>query len=249
MELRMQAIPITARQTGGANHHAIRTQQGELGATLARMSAMLSLDPAALADEPALDNPEMVLRLALLAMNEAEKRIERQERRIAELENLSVTDELTGLLNRRGFRMQVRKAQALVKRGATRALLVMIDLDRFKSVNDTHGHAAGDAMLVAVAEILRNRVRETDTVARLGGDEFAILMMGTDLDEVEAKLALLAGDLNTRTLHWDGIEIPILASVGSEALDPALGVEAALDQADHAMYATKKTRNGQFAGR
>ena len=103
--------------------------------------------------------------------------------------------------------------------------------------------------MIAVAEILRNRVRETDTVARLGGDEFAILMMGTDLDEVEAKLALLAGDLNTRTLHWDGIEIPILASVGSEALDPALGVEAALDQADHAMYATKKTRNGQFAGR
>ena len=56
----MQAIPITARQTGGANHHAIRTQQGELGATLARMPAMLSLDPAALADEPALDNPSEI---------------------------------------------------------------------------------------------------------------------------------------------------------------------------------------------
>lgn len=123
---------------------------------------------------------EAALKLALVAMTEAEKRIERQQSRIEYLESLSVTEELTGLANRRGFRADLKKAFATASRDSGAGVVIMIDLDHFKQVNDTYGHAAGDALLVSAAEVLNNQVRGSDTVTHLGGDEFAVLMPGAD---------------------------------------------------------------------
>ena len=96
--------------------------------------------------------------------------------RMAALETRAEIDPLTDLVNRRGLERELKRALAYVKRYETSAVLVYIDLDGFKAINDRHGHAAGDAVLKAVAMVLARQVRASDLVARLGGDEFVVLL-------------------------------------------------------------------------
>ena len=224
-----------------ANAIAIRS---ELDALLSRMSDLLALDENQAIGTGADSESEVALRLALIAMTEAEKRIERQEHRIRELENLSITDELTHLLNRRGFSMQLRRSLAFAARGNTSGSVIMIDLDRFKLVNDTYGHAAGDALLQTVAESLKHRVRETDAIGRLGGDEFAVLMPGISREIAAKRMEALDKELNGRTLHWEDNQIPIGASLGLAHYTQGDDESAVLKRADDAMYRAKFERNG-----
>src|SRR5215216_2317798 len=99
-----------------------------------------------------------------------------EQARTKELEASAETDALTGVFNRRGFERELKRSLAYVKRYWTRAALMYVDLDRFKPVNDRHGHAAGDAILQAVGAVLTGAVRASDTVARLGGDEFGLIL-------------------------------------------------------------------------
>lgn len=224
-----------------ANAIAIRS---EFDTLLSRMSDLLALDDNQAIDGDADNETEVALRLALIAMTEAEKRIERQERRIRDLENLSITDELTHLMNRRGFSLQLHQALAFASRANTGGSIIMIDLDRFKLVNDTYGHAAGDALLQTVAESLRHRVRETDAIGRLGGDEFVVLMPGISRDIAAKRMEALDKELNGRTLHWDGAQIPIGASLGLAHYAGNDDEFAVLKRADDAMYKAKFERNG-----
>jgi GGDEF domain-containing protein len=102
--------------------------------------------------------------------------LERSRARIADLEAKVDIDPLTDLLNRRGFGRELKRSVAYVKRYGVSAALIFLDLDGFKPVNDRHGHAAGDAVLKAVAAAIVGQVRASDGVARLGGDEFAVLL-------------------------------------------------------------------------
>jgi len=113
---------------------------------------------------------------AFSAALSAERRIAELLDRVANLEETASTDDLTQVLNRRGFRAELERALAAAGRYGIKGMLIFIDLDGFKDVNDDHGHAAGDHILRTVACILNENVRETDYVARLGGDEFAILL-------------------------------------------------------------------------
>lgn len=218
----------------------------EVTGMLARFNGALDTDE----DAPELSTHETTaaLRLALVAMTEAQKRIERQQARIAELESLSVTDELTGSMNRRGFDMQLRKSMAQSKRllqdGDTHrgGVVLMIDLDRFKSVNDTYGHAAGDELLRLVAGVLTRDVRESDTVSRLGGDEFAVLMPDLDEDDGLARARRLSIRLNAAALNWNGMVIPVSASVGAVSYNPSDRPADILKRADEIMYARKAER-------
>src|SRR5262249_36019941 len=92
------------------------------------------------------------------------------------LRHLADHDPLTGLLNRRSFEREVERPLAHCRRYGANGALIVLDLDHFKYVNDSYGHSAGDELIVAVADALRMRLRETDVVARLGGDEFAALL-------------------------------------------------------------------------
>jgi diguanylate cyclase (GGDEF)-like protein len=230
-------LPISPQ----TNAIAIRS---EFDALPGKMSDVLALDDSQLPQigPDAGNETEVALRLALIAMTEAEKRIERQEQRIRELENLSNTDELTRLLNRRGFMTNLHRALAFAVRSHVSGSVIMIDLDRFKSVNDHHGHAAGDALLKAVAESLRHRVRETDSIGRLGGDEFAVLMPGITKEIAAKRMQGLDRELNGRTLAWDGIQIPIGASLGLAHYAEGDDEAAVLNRADEAMYKNKATR-------
>ncbi|UUX50932.1 GGDEF domain-containing protein [Nisaea acidiphila] len=212
----------------------------DVGNLLSRMPAEIATRASEIVKDAELDDTEIALRLAMIAMTEAENRIARQEKRIAHLESLSVTDELTGLLNRRGFAERLQSALAACKRQGITGTLLMIDLDKFKAVNDTYGHAAGDALLITVARILQSRTRETDSVARLGGDEFAVIMSGADEDDAQARINALDHELNTRILQWNGSAIHLHASVGHDAYGPDDTEPELLDRVDRAMYARKQ---------
>ena len=161
---------------------------------------------------------------------------------IAELEARADVDPLTDVLNRRGFDRELARSLAYVKRYGASAALVLIDLDGFKAVNDSHGHSAGDALLKAVASRLVSRVRASDIVARLGGDEFAVLMWNLDEPCMVGKARDLEDAIAAASLGE--VSVSIGASAGSVLLDAHKTPGQVLDAADKAMYARKRERRG-----
>ena len=162
------------------------------------------------------------------------------------LERLSSTDTLTGLVNRRHFLEEMGQRLGEAERRRRSGALLYLDLDNFKCVNDNLGHRRGDAALVAVADLLRGRVRARDLVARLGGDEFAIWLEGVNSEEAVAKaheLLSAAADLvqysadRNRALGFS-IGVAGLESDARERLDQLMA------RADDAMYAVKKSAKG-----
>ncbi len=167
------------------------------------------------------------------------------ERRVAdrqsvELEFLARHDSLTGLINRHAFKERLDRALARCHRYGWRAALLAIDLDRFKPVNDVHGHAIGDALLHRMAARIAAITRETDAACRMGGDEFVVLVENVTEDkdvEIQAK-RLLASLM--RPVDLEGSAIEVAASIGI-AIFPASGEdsESLMRSADRAMYEAK----------
>lgn len=162
--------------------------------------------------------------------------------RVTELERLLETDELTGLLNRRGFEAAVRRTLAGATRYRETGVLALIDLDRFKHVNDSHGHAAGDAALRHVGHVLNENIRATDYAARLSGDEFAILWVRAVPSALPGRIRTLKQRLDTAVLEWGDTTIALKASVGTVSYDNASPLDVLLRQADQAMYREKRAR-------
>jgi diguanylate cyclase (GGDEF)-like protein len=161
---------------------------------------------------------------------------------VAALEATADVDPLTDAFNRRGFDRELQRAIAFVKRYATPAALVYLDLDGFKPVNDAHGHAAGDAVLKAVAATLRRNVRASDTVARLGGDEFAALLWNLRPADAAAKAAAIEALIAAAEIPWGPAGLSVGASAGVTMLSPLDDAAQVLARADQAMYARKTAR-------
>ena len=176
-----------------------------------------------------------------MRLREAEARIEEQKERIAHLETLSMTDELTGLLNRRGFIEAFRRELAATRRTGMGGVLVIIDLDGFKAINDTHGHLCGDNYLRQAARTLRENVRAHDIVARFGGDEFAVLLTGTDAVQGTARADALSEIFNSQSCTWQMMELPLRASFGTQAYTGADREEDVIRRADAGMYRAKRS--------
>lgn len=187
-------------------------------------------------------DPEDLLERALIVAAEAQQQLTEQKERIASLEALSFTDELTGLYNRRGFHEQLRRMLAVARRIDSTGVLAFIDLDRFKAINDGLGHRAGDAVLRRVAALLNDNVRATDVVARLGGDEFAAALVHTSAGYGQRRAEALEQLLNSSVVNYEGYEIPIRASFGIKAFGPKTEAEALLARADAAMYRRKRAK-------
>ena len=164
--------------------------------------------------------------------------------RITELEARLDIDPLLDILNRRGFERELKRSLAYVKRYGTDAVLIYIDLDGFKGVNDRAGHGAGDELLKAVAASLSGKVRASDVVARLGGDEFAVLLWNVSETHAFAKARDLEDAVAAVTIVRSGVPISVTASAGVAALSPLDGPEEAIDAADRAMYLRKRERAG-----
>jgi diguanylate cyclase (GGDEF)-like protein/PAS domain S-box-containing protein len=154
--------------------------------------------------------------------------------------HLAYHDPLTGLANRRLLSDRLEQAMALARRRGTRVAVMLLDLDDFKIINDTDGHAVGDAVLATIAQRLRLTVRGSDTVARLGGDEFVVLLPEVESAEATASLAEKIVEAVREPVHSDQRGYEIGVSIGI-ALFPGAGEtgEALLQQADRAMYRAK----------
>lgn len=174
--------------------------------------------------------------LAHVAMNELE------------LRRLASTDALTGVASRRAFKDEAGKFVALARRHRSALSCITLDLDHFKSINDTYGHAAGDQVLSAVSLLVPGQLRRTDLFGRLGGEEFAVLLPHTDQHrayEAAEKLRLAI-----RTLKIPGSHPPIAvsASFGVASLDPVGDdIDSLLQKADEALYAAKRSGRNRSA--
>ncbi|MBX3619586.1 MAG: diguanylate cyclase [Rhizobacter sp.] len=157
-----------------------------------------------------------------------------------QLEHLAMTDTLTGLSNRRAFFAAAHSVVNSAVRHRRPLALVMIDIDHFKLINDTHGHAAGDAVLQHVAAALRGVVRQADVLARYGGEEFVLVAPETDLDNAVALAARMRAALLAEPVPFDGGRIAVTASFGVSAL-AADGDDLSrlTRRADAALYAAK----------
>jgi diguanylate cyclase (GGDEF)-like protein len=162
--------------------------------------------------------------------------------RIANLEAAIDIDSLTGTLNRRGFERELKRSLAYVKRYGATAALVYLDLDDFKPINDRHGHAAGDAVLKAIAAALCSRVRASDVVARIGGDEFAVLLWNISETDARAKAAALEGAVYATPVVWGKSTLAVGASAGVTFCGPTDSAAEVLARADTEMYARKAER-------
>lgn len=222
----------------------LRTATGEtLGALCAIDGAPRRWSEAqvgALDDLAAAAMAEIELRATMRALCEAQAELIRAHDR---LRLQAEHDALTGLLNRRGFDEAARRLSALAIRTSSPFLLVVLDLDDFKAINDTHGHDAGDAVLAEVGRLPARSSRAADVAARLGGDEFAVLVTDAGAAEADVVRARLAGAFTTlRVVGPSGP--PVTASIGIAAWDPATPVSwpTLLRAADADMYARKTVR-------
>lgn len=184
---------------------------------------------------------QVMAHLELMRSNRAQKCL------IAELENarhkmanLAATDVLTGLLNRRAFERRLRSTLALIKRGASPAAIVMIDIDNFKQINDTHGHQVGDNVLKQFAQRCRSIIREADVLARWGGEEFMWLMPNTTVGEALQAANRLRQLLADQPVVANIAEpLYVTASMGICDLDDACDLQERLQVVDQLLYQAK----------
>ena len=172
----------------------------------------------------------------------AEQRIAEQRARIAYLESLAQSDELTGIANRRGFEQFLKTALAAAQRHEEQGLVGFFDLDHFKEINDRYGHAAGDAVLRHVADLLKKAVRAFDCAARLGGDEFAVVLTRSRPLGGTQRLKTLQDEINASVVLFEGVRIPISISLGIDAFGGDDDLRTLLFRADRAMYRDKRSR-------
>lgn len=186
------------------------------------------------------NDPNTIVVKALEYAAEAEQRISSLSARVRTLESLANTDELSGLLNRRGFYDVVRRELHSAARYDETGVLAYIDLDDFKQINDSHGHAAGDEVLRTVGRQLGTNIRATDFAARLGGDEFAVLFVRADHIPGRERARNMLAELNSLQISWKRTKISVSASMGLANYDHETAFEELMARSDRAMYRDKK---------
>ncbi len=178
---------------------------------------------------------------SLMAENErlrSQLHSEAEARLLAETQ--ADSDVLTPTLNRRAFLREMHRAMADCRRYGEQACLIFLDMDGFKSINDTYGHAAGDAALCYVADALKASVREGDSVGRMGGDEFAVLLRRADINSTRIKAMKLEAELSLGTFEYNGLYLKVGGSFGVRPFADQSSAEVWLSEADAAMFLVKK---------
>jgi diguanylate cyclase (GGDEF)-like protein len=158
-----------------------------------------------------------------------------------ELQHQASTDYLTGVANRRSLMQRVHSEfERSMRHPTVHCCVLAIDLDEFKQINDTWGHATGDAVLIHVARLMREATRQHDVVGRSGGEEFTLLLPDTDIDEAQALAERLRQRIADTPTRHDGHAVPITVSIGIATIrrsDP--DADAVLARADRALYQAK----------
>ena len=195
-----------------------------------------------------IDFPELKARVnSMLRIKRLQEEIEERERELMEanerLRHMSQTDALTGLENRRHIETRLEEMFEHAKRLAEPFSCVMVDLDKFKSVNDEYGHQVGDAVLKQLAKILKNEVREIDHAGRYGGEEFILLLTGTVLDAAVTFAERVRKAIEDHTFTFEGGTLKRTASFGVAGWPhPKVSTcDGLVKAADDALYVAKET--------
>ncbi|TGD73977.1 GGDEF domain-containing protein [Mangrovimicrobium sediminis] len=171
------------------------------------------------------------------------------EERAQQLEQLSITDRLTGLSNRMHFDERFEEEWKRCQRSQLALSILMIDLDHFKQINDTYGHVAGDECLRKVAAVLKTEVRRvTDVVARYGGEEFVAMLPDTSYDSAARVAQSLVQRIGQTSPTWHGQKIPLSCSIGVACVVPEMNMDkqALLMAADSGLYEAKKSGRNRY---
>lgn len=173
---------------------------------------------------------------------ELEKALAEESRLKSELEQLALTDPLTSLNNRRSFDIAAHQQVHVAIRHRRPLSLLMLDIDFFKKVNDSYGHAAGDMVLVNIAQVFRHHVRSMDLPARLGGEEFCLLLPETKTNEARLLAERLRLAIAAEEFHANGQTFSVTISIGiAECLGEEDSLEKLLERSDQALYRAKHT--------
>ena len=170
------------------------------------------------------------------------RELEMSKRRIEELEREADEDTLMPVLNRRAFVREMARTKASVARYGTKASLIYIDMNNFKEINDVYGHAAGDAALLHVGEVLKSNVRAADTVGRIGGDEFGVILHRANEDQAQRRVEIVATMIENKPVVFDGKPLPMSIAFGVAEIHPDHDIEHTLANADKAMFEHKQSK-------
>jgi len=184
---------------------------------------------------------EAIMRL-MQEVDSLRKELQQSQARISYLENLADQDTLLPVSNRRAFVRELTRMMAFSERYSAPGSVLYFDINQMKEINDTYGHAGGDAALGHVADLLVKNTRSSDVVGRLGGDELAVILANADQATANEKATLLADAIERTPFAWNGKDIKISVSVGSYTFRGGDKAGDALDAADRAMYERKQTK-------
>jgi diguanylate cyclase (GGDEF)-like protein len=185
-------------------------------------------------------------------MSDVQQRIEQLEKEIDRLKGQLVTDELTRIFNRRGLIQNLtpffkevlyqlsnpERRKSLILRHLS---IIFVDIDHFKKINDTYGHAAGDAALKSASKLLKEHVREIDIVGRYGGEEIVIGLIGASSRDAGLIAENLRKKIEENSVSFEGQQIQMTASFGVSSLEMGMELNELIDKADQALYKAKKT--------
>jgi diguanylate cyclase (GGDEF)-like protein len=160
---------------------------------------------------------------------------------LSEWRSKAYTDPLTGLLNRRGFDRQMQRLIRLAGEQGKPITLALLDIDRFKRVNDTYGHPVGDEVLKQLAELLRKASRADDLAVRMGGEEFGLVLFGADLEDAYGVLERIRSEVRLLRIQPISWHLSISAGLAGGEIPPTMAtVQRWLEQADQALYQAKQ---------
>lgn len=160
-------------------------------------------------------------------------------RYLQRIESMATHDALTGLLNRHGFGLVAEQAMLEARRQRSGLSVLILDLDHFKSFNDTHGHLGGDFLLRGFASLLTQQIRQSDLISRWGGEEFVIMFKDTDLATALILAEKIRAATEAATFDFEGTPLRATVSIGAAKLSSGGSLESLLDEADRALYRAK----------
>jgi diguanylate cyclase (GGDEF)-like protein len=199
---------------------------------------------------PAAELTPRVRDTIITLMHEVEllrEELDRTKLRLTELEKLADTDSLSPVANRRAFVRELSKAMSYAERYSVPTSILFFDVNGLKKINDTLGHAAGDQVLIHVAETLRANVRGSDIIGRLGGDEYGLILTHANEEQALAKSQFLSERISERPVEFQGHQITAAAAVGVYCIGPGETPTDVLSRADERMYHHKRALKAQRA--
>ncbi len=232
--------PATIGKTAGARGAAAVSRPSSASAVAGPASV---IDVQGLLGIPAQELTPRVRDAFVSLLREVEvlrDELGRAKSRLEELERIADTDTLSPIANRRAFVRELTRIMSYASRYKVPTSLLFFDLNGLKSVNDTYGHAAGDAVLMHTADIFQENIRGSDIVGRLGGDEFAVILSHATEEKARAKAQQMLDALENSWVDFDGQKIRMTSAVGVYTFGPEETPAMVLERADRAMYVHKR---------